>query len=385
MPSPSSRAVPDVVMLRTRAFPPEPRGLREARALRGDGFSVQVVAWDRARKFPARETIEGIEVVRVRVPCGESLFPAYLVALPVFWLRAIMRCLRNDVRVVHCADLDTLPVGLLAKKLRGKKVVYDAYEDYSGMVATVVPAAVASFLSRLDRRLSRGADLVVSVSPPLLERYAGVRDTLLVPNASDPEEFDRVTEEEALSFRREHGVGGEFMLLFVGVLMPGRGIEQCIAATEGMDGVKFVIGGFGQIEAEVRRLASASKNSVFIGAVKPDAVPRAVRAADALVEVLDPSNGTYRVSMPNKLFESLMAGIPFIVSRETYPGRFVEEHGTGIAVPFGDEVALRDAIVLLKGQKGSVDWKERSSRIRDRYAWKGFARSLVDAYRRLLA
>jgi glycosyltransferase involved in cell wall biosynthesis len=374
----------DVVMLRTRPFPPEPRGLREARALRDAGFTVEVVAWDRAREFTSEETIDGIGVRRVRIPCGQSLFPAYLLALPLYWLLAIPKCLRPGVRAIHCADLDTLPAGLLAKKLRGSKVVYDAYEDYAGMVSASVPRSIASLLSRLDRRLSRGADLVITVSPPLLDRYSTAREVLLVPNAAEPEEFDRVTEEQALGFRREHGVGVEFLILFVGVLMPGRGIEQCIAAVEGMESVKFLIGGFGQLEDEVNRLAASSKNSAFIGRVRPEDVPVAVRAADALAEVLDPSNGTYRVSMPNKLFESICGAVPIIVSKETYPGKFVEEHGLGLAVPYGDISSLREAIQRLVREKGSAARREAASRSRERYAWKTFASALADAYRRLL-
>jgi glycosyltransferase involved in cell wall biosynthesis len=377
--------MPDVVMLRSRAFPPEPRGLREARVLREAGLSVEVVAWDRAREFPAKEVHEGIEVSRVRVPCGESLLPAYLLALPLFWLVSLPRCLREGVRAVHCADLDTLPVGLLAKRLRGTKVVYDAYEDYAGMVAAVVPGLLASLLARIDRRLSRAADLVVTVSPPLLERFAGAGETLLVPNSADPEEFDRVGEGEVAEFRKKHGVEGSFLVLFVGVLMPGRGIEHTAAAVEPLEGVKFVIGGFGKLGPEVRRIASGSKNTVFIGRLRPDEVPVAVRAADALVEVLDPANGTYRVAMPNKLFDSLMAGVPFVVSRDTYPGEFVEKNGTGIAVPYGDIGALRAAIERLRAGRGAARWKERAAPLRDSHAWKVYARDLKAAYLRLLA
>ena len=59
-----------ITMLLTNGFDPDVRVYKEALYLVGRGFSVTVLCWDRdpARGYPQRETLEGIEIVRFRVP-----------------------------------------------------------------------------------------------------------------------------------------------------------------------------------------------------------------------------------------------------------------------------------------------------------------------------
>jgi glycosyltransferase involved in cell wall biosynthesis len=373
--------VPDIVMLRTRPFPPEPRGLRQAKALQEAGYSVRVVAWDRERAFPRTERIDGVEVVRVRIPCPYAVFPALAVALPMFWLRSLPHCLSPGVRAVHCADLDSAPPGLLAARLGGRKLVLDLYDSYPAMMAGSAPPRVVRLVAGLELRVARAADLRVVVSEAFAGAYRQAGAALLLPNTGDPEDFDRVSEEDVEGFRRRHGLGSSFVVSFVGVLMPGRGIEQCIAACEGLEGVRFLVAGFGQLEDRVRDLVAGSRNSVFIGRVPPSELPLVTKASDAVMNVLDPGNETYRLTVPNKVYDALMAGRRVLVSEGTHSAEFVARAGIGRAVRFGDVESLRGAI---RGMAAAPGASGPSVGRRSEHAWKRYAADLVSAYDRLI-
>ena len=83
-----------------------------------------------------------------------------------------IRRLAQKPDIIHCNDLDTLLVGIVAKVRFGSRVVYDAHEFY--------PESHAGgrwldtkLLTALERFLIRKADAVVTVNPMLAEVMRG--------------------------------------------------------------------------------------------------------------------------------------------------------------------------------------------------------------------
>ena len=93
---------------------------------------------------------------------------------------------------------------------------------------------------------------------------------------------------------------------------------------------------------------------------------------------------SYRWSMPNKLFEYMMAGIPVVASDFEEMGRVVREEGVGTVCDPDDPQSIAAAV------RAIVDDPEAEARFRaatrvaiTRYNWDHEEQKLLALYRRL--
>ncbi|MCI0479503.1 glycosyltransferase family 4 protein, partial [Candidatus Uhrbacteria bacterium] len=348
------------------------------------GHSVAILAWDRIKGPSAQETIDGIAVSRFGPKSAFSNFLLFVVTLPLFWLGCIWTMLRTEWDVVQCNDLDTLPAGLLAAKIRGKPVVYDAHEIYSGMIEPHVPKPVFALVQAVERTMVRHPDAVICVNErfaEILKGWGAPEPTVVmgcVPLAPVPK-----AQVEAL--RQSLGIGNRRAILYVGVLEPKRNLVELAEGFNRLawpDAV-FVIGGFGSLEGKIR--AAASKNVVFVGEVAPKDVPTYTHLADVLVAIYDPRERNNRDSVPNKLFEAMSGGKPIVVAKGTWTGDTAERVGCGIAVEYDGDAPFDAIRKVLDDPALYAKLSENGVRAyKETYNWEAMAARLVKAYASLL-
>jgi len=84
-------------------------------------------------------------------------------------------------------------------------------------------------------------------------------------------------------------------------------------------------------------------------------------------------NYNIRVSMPNKLFEYIAAGIPIISYMTDEVSKFIKEHEIGIAIPDPDQVI-----------PDYVPYRENVQKIRDQFWMEDHIKSLENLYKEIL-
>lgn len=370
-----------VLMLLSNPFRPDPRVHKEAKALTKTGHKVTILCWDRDRKHRKREKVDGIRIARFGPRSAFSKPLKFMATLPLFWCRAFSYARKRKWDVVHCHDLDTLPLGILLARLRRIPLVYDSHEIYASMVEEAVQGALLSLTGRLEKWLATKPDAVICVN----DRFAsiiggwGARRTVIVMGC--PEVPD-VPVEVAEKLRKQISPDGKPVVLYIGMLEPHR---NQVELAEGFSGDKcpgavFVMGGFGSLAGEIK--AAQGPRFRYIGEVKPADLPTYNQAADILVAIYDPAYGNNRDSVPNKLFEAMSAGKPIVVAKGTWTGETVERLGCGLTVAYGtDEVfqaidrLLADAALYdgcaAKGReayKGEYNWPNMEKRLLTLYA-----------------
>ncbi len=372
-----------VVMLLTNPYRPDPRVEKEAKTLVGAGYEVTVFAWDRTREYPPVEERGGVHIIRAGPRSAFSNFMVFAVTLPFFWLKALFFLLKNRWDIVHCNDLDTLLPGVLAARLLGRKVVYDAHEIYSAMIEEDVPRPVFRLVYMFERWMVKKPDRVICVNERFAEILSGwgALDPVPVMGCNPVQE---VPHEKVEELRSRLGLKNKKVVLYIGVLEPTRKLVEFVEgfSQRGWDDVVFVIGGFGSLAGRIKKAAEKSSGTViFVGEVHPDEVPVYTHMADVLVAVYDPRYGNNRDSVPNKLFEAMSAGKPIVVAKGTWTGKTVEKIGCGMAVDYyGDEVF--DAIRRLLDDPSL--YKQLSERARkaflEKYNWDVMAKRLLGVY-----
>src|ERR1035438_5900813 len=160
-----------ILMLLTNAYDPDPRVRQEALALIGMGCRVRLLAWDRDLKSPAAECMEGVQVERVFLASAHGRGTMQVFFYAWLYLKMFLRGFRTSFDVVHCHDLDTLPLGFLLGKLKRKPIVYDAHESFSDMLDGNVHRGVRRGLVRLENFLIRRIDLLITVGEKLRRHF----------------------------------------------------------------------------------------------------------------------------------------------------------------------------------------------------------------------
>ena len=241
----------------------------------------------------------------------------------LFWHRALARTFHPAVSdfnpdLIIANDLATLGCGATLAQSLGAKLIYDAHELELGR-NNVGDNLAEQIREAFERKFIRRADAVITVSETIAERlgkhYGQPRPTVVL-NAPPalPEET------EPLLLRTNLGIPDTARIaLYLGSMVPGRGLEVLIEATAMVDDIYLVImGGASDARMEalrtVARDAGISPRVHVLPPVPSDQVHRVFQAADLSVIPIHPSCESYRLSLPTKLFHSLRAGVPVVAT-----------------------------------------------------------------------
>jgi len=373
-----------VLMLLTNAFDPDPRVHQEARALVENGYDVTILCWDRDRKAPEHEMLDGIRIQRIYVRSTHGRGAAQAFFLVLFWGKAYFQAVRKKFDVVHCHDFDTLPLGYLLAREKKSKLVYDAHESYVDMLINV-PHWLKRAIYKTENFLLRRIDLLITVGEILEEDFEkrGVRSSCVVGNWKEPNEFKFPQEVLEQERQRLHILNGQLVISFIANLGKERQIEQLVGAVKDMPKIILIVGGEGPSRGVVEDAAHEYSNIIYLGYVHPSKVPLYTALSDIIFYGFDPSNPNSKFSAPNKLFEALAAGKAIMTGDFGEIGKIVKETECGLIIRefTGEEIkknlsSLRPEILNRfkeKSQKNSLV----------KYNWQNARISLLDQYSHL--
>lgn len=339
-----------VLMLLTNAYDPDPRVRQEALALIGMGCQVKIMAWDRDLKAPASECMEGVQVERVFLSSRHGRGTTQLFFYAWLYLKMLWRGWRTSFDVVHCHDLDTLPLGFVLGKLKRKPIVYDAHESFPDMIDGSVHPRVRSGLVHLENFLIRRIDLLITVGEKLRQYFAarGARHSVVVGNWKRIEEFSR-SEQQNQETRRRLGIPvGALAVVCITQLLKDRKIEELFEAIADCPNVYVVVGGKGVLQDLVEQAAETNPRILFVGFVSGQQIADYTCAADVVYYGFDPQNPNARFSAPNKLYEALAAGRPLITGDFGEIADVVREARCGVVLPEYSAKEIERAVKALE-------------------------------------
>ncbi|MDA8204377.1 MAG: glycosyltransferase [Chloroflexi bacterium] len=430
-----------VAIVAANTFEHDSRLLRTARALAGDGHVVTVLAFQ-APGLPTRESVgDRIDLRRLPVdrrvasafrplperawpllarvlgfePAATSLPPAAprIVDRPRALLRRLVEIVAHqrrvgpwsdavvaavpDADVYHCKALVALPVVAAAAERAGSRFVYDLADLHTEAARLArMPGFVRSLVRRREARWVHRAALLTAVSDGVASeaarRFHVGRPVVVLncPMAWRPED-PGVRRSDLL--RRATGVDPERpIVLYQGGFSVDRGIEELIAALDReplrtLDAAVVLLG-YGRLLDRLRAEAARRPGRLFVlDAVPPAELLQWTASAD-LGYVGQPARTlNQRLNLANKLFESMMAGVPVLVAEGTEHCRLVSAEAVGVCAAIEPDAIARAAGAVL-----GRPFEEREA-LRDhcrtvaleRYTWERQQGALVAAYRRLAA
>jgi len=295
---------------------------------------------------------------------------------------------RPDVIVAH--DLNTLLAGLLVKSLTGAALVYDSHELFlERNIGTRSRWRDRMIWAPIERAAIGRCDAVMSVAEGIcihLARQYGIPQPSLVRNVQPWEPAaprSRLLSDE-LRIAHEKSV-----VVYAGAITINRGLEQMIDAAPLLDGSVFVIMGPTSNPAYRRKLeALAAERGVlgtsvyFRDAVPMQSVTQYLASSDLTIVPTQNCCLSYYYESSNKIFHSLMAGIPLVMSDHIEKRLIVERYGVGRLFDETDpkdiarvvNEALHDRQAWVEMHERCLDagrelnWEREEARLRDLYA-----------------
>lgn len=338
-----------MLMLLTNSYDPDPRVRQEALALIRMGCRVRLLAWDRDLKAAASQVIEGVEVERVFLRSSHGRGGTQAFFYIALYLKMLWRGLRTRFDIVHCHDLDTLPLGFILGRLKRKPVIYDAHESFPDMLEGSVPRVVKHGLIYLENFLIRRIDLLITVGEKLRRHFSerGARRTVVVGNWKRPAEFVR-TPAQNERIRSALGIPDTMVVVAITQLLKDRKLEVFLEAVDQSPNVYAIVGGRGILEEFVKERAARNPRIKFVGFASGQQIGDYTCAADVVYYGFDPENPNARFSAPNKLFEALAAGRPIITGDFGEIAALVREASCGVVLEEYSPEKIKKALAALE-------------------------------------
>ncbi len=292
-----------------------------------------------------------------------------------FTLQALSVARRAKPRLVHANDWNTMWAGLLVKRLCGSRLIYDSHElwvDRNGRWEW------RPWLLVCEALFVRAADEVITSSP-------GYADALAARYRIPRPSVVRNIPESPLASAPSRPAAP--LVVYIGGLMPGRGLEQMIDALPLIPAVRLRAVGPGTSRYRRSLLTRAEAAGVLErvdlrSPVPPAEVPAALAGASAGLCLIQPICRSYELCLPNKLFEYTAAGVPVLASDLPVIGALVRSQGFGALTPPADPHAIAAALGRLLEPEGWRVASRCAQAFAETHSWVGEARTLGDTYTR---
>lgn len=269
--------------------------------LQQNGFFVELVG--RIQKDSG--TVGHFPFLQTRLKC---FFNKGFLFYAEFNIRLFFFLLLNQFDVVCSCDLDTLPAGVLAARLKRKKVVYDAHEYFPESPELIGKPFKQSVWNLLEKLLVPNVDALYTVTQSIAQLFNKKyqTDCRVVRN---------------LPFKNKASVfknspGQPSYLLYQGAVNIGRGLNEMLLVMLKVDDIPFYIAGDGDemkhLIYSIQKLKLEQKVKLM-GKLTPDKLRNVTDQAYIGVNLLENRGLSYYYSLGNKTFDYIQAGIPQIL------------------------------------------------------------------------
>lgn len=262
-----------------------------------------------------------------------------------------------DVVLASSPPLFVGLAGWIIGRLLGAEYVFDVRDLWPDLAVAMneLDGPFKIWLAkRLEHFIYHRADAITAVTDGFCKAIQSVvgEDTPVrrVMNGTEPEVFQR--DEAGVKLRKANGFDDQFVVTYAGNIGICQGLNHILDAADHLQSdrpevlIRFV--GSGPVKEELRQEAEEREleNVEFHPRVSLDEAAAHMAAADALLVPLA-DHEIYRSFIPSKLFDSMAAGRPVLLSVDGEAREIMEDAGAGRYYPAEDGEALVQQIQWL--------------------------------------
>ncbi|NND07443.1 MAG: glycosyltransferase [Saprospiraceae bacterium] len=292
------------------------RMIRICSTLSEAGFHVLLVG----RKLVTSKPLPKYPFETKRISCrfnkGKWFYAEFNIRL--YWF---LRSQKADL--MGAVDYDTLKAVTKAARKVGARLIFDAHEWFEEVPELEGREKVKRYWMRIASQNIPKTDVRYTVSETIAKKLEERYNSPFAVVRNVPS----LAQNEPSSIR-------ENIIVYLGVLNKGRGLEEIIMAMKEIDAQLWLLG-HGDIEHDLIKLVDKERlhnKIIFKGFVPPEDIHSVLCQARIGINLLDASSASYEYSLANKFFDYVHAGLPQLCMDFPEYRNLNKEHGVAVTV-----------------------------------------------------
>lgn len=348
---------------------------KEAKTLADANYKVLLIA-----QHNKKEVVEGIEIFPLPKPKNRLDRMLFLTR------KAYKIALKQKADIYHFHDPEFLPFAVKLKKKTNAKIIYDIHENVSLQILTKdwIPKFLRSFFSKFykfrEKKALNFIDWLLLVEDFY---FKGYKKKTVIRNYP-------IIKKDLI----ENKVNNLKELIYVGGINEKRGIFEMIKAVNILNkkNLEVKIKIVGNIEEKLKskinkfiKSLGLEDSIIFTGSVAHPEAMRLIKGAGIGLSILKPIPN-YVNSLPTKIFEYMMNGLPVVASNFPLLKEIIEGNNCGICVNPLDPKEIAKAIeYLIEHPEEAKKMGENGKRaVLEKYNWERESKKLLKVYEQLL-
>ncbi len=279
--------------------------------------------------------------------------------------------------IILSNDLDTLLPAFIISKWRRKKLVYDSHEYFTEAEGLTGRSLQKKTWEKIEGWIFPKLKYVYTVN----ESIAAIYRSKYQVNVQVVRNIPMLNPLQKIKSRSELGLPSDkkIILLQGAYIDPDRGGAELVHAMSRIENVLLLIIGSGReievLKELVRTLSLEEKVRIFPKMPFED-LRQYTANCDLGLSLDKPLHLNYTLSLPNKLFDYIHAGIPVLVSDLPELRRIVLENNIGRITPAVEPTILADEITKTLSHTDFELWKKNCLVAREKLNWQSESKVL---------
>lgn len=343
------------------------------------GFAVTLVGRKQRASLPLSPREYRTHRMKLLFEKGVLFYSFFQVRLFFFLLFR-----KSDVLVAN--DLDTLLPNYLASKLKGIPLVYDTHEIFTEVPELVGHNFKQSVWRGVERWIFPKLKNVFTVNQSISDWYFDKYKVRPLVVRNMPRKSGKAVV-PATRAELELPENKKILILQGAGINVDRGSEELVAAMKYLHDVVLLIVGSGDVISCLKEMVDTEKlhdRVILTGKVPQEKLQRYTMLADLGITLDKPTNINYRLSLPNKIFDYIRAGIPVLCSDLPEVARIVRDYKVGVVADSFDPKVLAATITRALNSPEYNTWKSNTRKAAEELCWETDETNLRNVYTKYL-
>jgi len=341
---------------------PDPRMLRKMNSFFKITNDISVVFWSRSFNLPIPKEFH---IRSIEANDSWNIFNRLFIDLKLFFV-SLKYLLNIKPTIIYISGFDMIPAGFFYKIINQRiKLVIEIGDLPGGRFSKKKWIRI---FNKLINKMLVKADLLVLTSPFFWENYY----KNLLPSGEKIFIFEnlplRVLFQNFQPKKHEKLTFG-----WVGTIRYRKQIEMLFeSCKEYENNIDIIVAGMGPDYKYIKEKSTEYHNVNIIGPYNYERdILDIYSKIDVIYSVYDAEDFNVRVAIPNRLYESIVCGLPIIVAKNTALSWVVKKYGVGFEVSSSNVNELKELIKNILNNPDILNsYKENALRIRHNFYYE---------------
>ena len=380
---------PKIVHIVLNTFVQDSRVMRECKSLTENGYDVTVIAyWMKGLKEEEFQDGYTIKRLQLKTKSWTNNFIVQVFKYLEFLIKALLIIRNIKPEICHGHDPNGLFVAYFAKLFWSCKLIYDSHELWSGSIHS---KGKKKNLYKIGRKIEK---LIIKKTDAVITVNQSIADIIMQENEINSVNVLRNMPYKSINnsklIKDELGFPKcKFNLIYTGNVEKGRGVNAVIESFKSVrPDAGFIIMGR---DSSYRKKMKEKVNTLnlghrikFINAITPHEVVNVCKLAEAGIAPIKNMCTSYYLSLPNKIFEYIQAGVPVLSSDFPEMKRIIDEYNIGLTFDVEDTRNISKLInALFDNDKIYNIFCDNSKKAAESLNWNVEQSKLIDLYQQL--